>query len=95
MGYTLRDDTITAICTPPGVGAVGVIRVSGPDAVNVVSHIFRSQSGQDISKKKRGMYYGNIVERDGNILDDVIVLVMKSPHCYTCLLYTSPSPRDS
>lgn len=83
MGYTLRDDTITAICTPPGVGAVGVIRVSGPDAVNVVSHIFRSQSGQDISKKKRGMYYGNIVERDGNILDDVIVLVMKSPHSYT------------
>lgn len=83
MGYALRDDTITAICTPSGVGAIGVIRVSGPDAINVVSHIFRSQSGQDISKKKRGMYYGNIVEENGNILDDVIVLIMKSPHSYT------------
>jgi len=83
MGYVLRDDTITAICTPPGVSAVGVIRVSGPDSVDIVSHIFRSHSGQDISKKKRGMYYGNIVEKDGNILDDVIVLVMKSPHSYT------------
>ncbi|MGC8739647.1 MAG: tRNA uridine-5-carboxymethylaminomethyl(34) synthesis GTPase MnmE [Candidatus Hydrogenedens sp.] len=83
MGCKSRDDTITAICTPPGVGAIGVIRVSGPDAIHVVSSIARSRAGQNITMKKRGLYYGYIVDENEKILDDVILLTMKSPHSYT------------
>ncbi len=83
MGCKLRDDTITAICTPAGTGAIGVIRVSGPESIYVVSSIFKSRTGQDISKKRRGMYLGCILEENNRVVDDVIVLVMKSPHSYT------------
>lgn len=78
-----RDDTITAICTPPGTGAVGIIRVSGPEALPIVSSIFQSRTGQDISRKKWGMYSGCVLEETEKIIDDVILLVMKSPHSYT------------
>ncbi len=83
MGCRSRNDTITAICTPAGIGAIGIIRVSGPDSISIVSSLFRSCSGQNITQKKWGMYSGCILEETGKIVDDVILLVMKSPHSYT------------
>lgn len=82
-GVQSRGDTITAICTPPGVGAIGIIRVSGNDAINIVSTSFRSKTGQNILKKKRGMYFGDIIGENNEIIDNVLLLVMKSPHSYT------------
>jgi len=83
MGCNSRGDTITAICTPPGVGAVGIIRVSGTEAIHIVSTLFRSRTEQDIFKKKWGMYSGDIVGENNQVIDDVILLIMKSPHSYT------------
>ncbi|HOV33776.1 MAG TPA: tRNA uridine-5-carboxymethylaminomethyl(34) synthesis GTPase MnmE, partial [Candidatus Hydrogenedens sp.] len=83
MGCKSRGDTITAICTPPGVSAIGIIRVSGDDAIDIVSTLFRSRTGQNIFKKKWGMYSGDIVGENNEVIDDVLLLVMKSPHSYT------------
>ena len=74
------DDTIAAISTSLGVGAISIIRLSGPDAITIASSIF---DGKDLTKQKsHTITYGNIVE-DGKIIDEVLVSVMKSPKTYT------------
>lgn len=83
MGWYNKEDTITAISTPWGTGAIGVIRVSGPESIPIVSSIFESRHSKDISQKSWGFYSGYIKSSDSTILDDVIVLVMKKPHSYT------------
>lgn len=85
MGYDLSKikDTIVAISTPVGVSAIGVVRVSGERAIEVVSEFFRSRSGKPLNSKKWGMFSGEFVDIDGSVIDDVIVLVMRSPNSYT------------
>lgn len=76
------DDTITAIATPPGTGAIAVIRVSGRDAFSITDKIFRGKT--PISEaKSHTLHYGKIVDSDGNTIDDVVVSVFKAPHSYT------------
>lgn len=80
---TNPDDTIAAVSTPPGEGGVGIVRVSGPEAVAVVKRVFVSSRGRDIASGEREVYHGEV--RDGDVgFDEVLVHVMRAPHTYTC-----------
>lgn len=79
------DDTIAAISTPVGQGGIGIVRLSGKDAIEIADAIFRSPG-----KKKLGLspshriHYGHIIDpADKSIVDEVLVSVMRAPHTYT------------
>ncbi len=83
MNYTKHNlsDTIVALATPPGVGAIGVIRLSGEDALRIVQKVF---GGKDLTRQKsHTLHFGPILDDDGKILDEVLVSVFKGPHSYT------------
>ncbi len=74
------NDTIVAISTALGEGAISIIRVSGDDAIKIVNGIFK---GKDLSKVgSHTINYGHIVYKD-EIIDEVLVSVMRSPKTYT------------
>ena len=74
------NDNICAISTPLGVGAISIIRVSGPQSINIVNSIFE---GKDLTKvKSHTINYGFISENGKNV-DEVLVSVMKAPRTYT------------
>ena len=80
----LNRDTICAIATPHGMGAIAVIRVSGYDALSIVSQLFM-QSGKPFDMGKmveNKAYYGHIVDRD-DLLDEVLVTFYRAPHSFT------------
>ena len=65
-------------------GALGVVRVSGPDAIRLTDSIFRSASGHPLaSAAPYTLSYGQIVESDGSTVDDVLVSVFRAPHSFT------------
>ena len=73
------EDTIAAISTALGVGAISIIRVSGPDAINIVDKIF----DRDLLKvKSHTIHYGHIIDNK-QIIDEVLVSVMKAPKTFT------------
>lgn len=77
------EDTIAAIATAPGVGGVGIIRVSGKDAFSVVDDLFQSVTNIPLSQRKnRTIQYGYIVDGERTI-DEVLLLLMRGPHSYT------------
>lgn len=74
------DDTIAAISTALGVGAISIVRISGDNAINIVNKSFK---GKDLKKvETHTINYGHIVEND-NIIDEVLVSVMKKPNTFT------------
>jgi len=74
------NSTICALATPPGIGAIGVIRLSGTDAITICNKVFK---GRDLATASANtIHFGSI--RDGErILDEVLVSVFKAPHSYT------------
>ncbi|TAK39657.1 MAG: tRNA uridine-5-carboxymethylaminomethyl(34) synthesis GTPase MnmE [Saprospiraceae bacterium] len=83
MNYSTHNlaDTIVAPATPPGVGALGVIRLSGEDALRIVQKVF---GGKDLTKQpSHTLHFGTITSNDGRILDEVVVSIFKAPHSYT------------
>jgi len=81
MNNIIIEDTIVALATPPGVGAISVIRLSGPLSFEVVDEIF-SGDVQKNKKKTHTLHYGKI--QDGNeIIDDVLISVFREPNSYT------------
>ena len=77
-----NEDTIAAIATPIGIGAISVIRVSGPDSIESVSKAFVGKKNLN-SVKTHTIHYGKIVDQNHTVIDDVLVSVFKSPHSYT------------
>lgn len=76
----IMDDTIAAISTAQGVGAISIIRVSGNESINIVNKIFK---GKDLTKvDTHTINYGYIVDNE-KIIDEVLVSVMKSPKTFT------------
>ena len=75
-----QSDTIIALATPSGIGAIGVIRLSGPDAISLVNEVF---GGKDLSiQHTHTIHFGTI--RDGNqIIDEVLVSLFVEPKSYT------------
>ena len=74
------NDTIAAISTTLGVGAISIIRVSGNDAIKIVNKIFKGKNLEKV--KTHTINYGHIVDKD-EIIDEVLVSVMKSPKTFT------------
>ena len=80
---TLNDDTICAVATRPG-GALGIVRVSGPEAIRLTDSIFRAASGHPLaSAAPYTLSYGQIVDSDGSTVDDVLISVFRAPHSFT------------
>jgi len=80
---TTPEDTIAAISTPHGEGAIGIVRLSGPDAIRIAAAVFHSSTGLDIRTSPRRVFHGEIRAAD-ETLDEVLVHVMRAPHSYTC-----------
>ncbi len=79
----VTDDTIIALATPSGAGAIAVIRVSGKNAVQITAPLFQSSFGKNLMEQpSHTIRLGHIVE-DDKILDEVLVSVFKAPHSYT------------
>ncbi len=75
-------DTITAISTARGIGAIGIVRISGDEAIAIVGEIFRGNI--DIKNaKSHTIHYGHIVDTDNNIIDEVLVMLMRAPKTFT------------
>jgi len=77
------EDTICAISTPPGEGGIGIVRLSGRDAIRVADSLFCSPRNVTLaSADSHRLIYGHIV-KDGRKIDEVLVSVMRAPHTYT------------
>ena len=75
------EDTIAAIATPAGVGAISIIRISGEDSISIADKIFKGRTALN-NAEGYTVHYGNIVDKD-NIIDDVLITVFRGPHSYT------------
>jgi tRNA modification GTPase len=92
----MKTATIAAVATPPGIGGVGIIKISGPEALKIAATLFRScKNNNNTCKADRGdclpinlqshrLYYGHIVDpKTENNADEVLLAVMRAPHSYT------------
>lgn len=74
------NDTIVAISTALGVGAISIVRLSGNDAIEIVNNCFK---GKDLTKaESHTINYGHIIDKD-EVIDEVLVSIMKAPKTYT------------
>ena len=82
MENIFSEDTIIALATPAGTGAISIVRVSGPEAIELIDNVF-------IGKMKltevdsHTIHYGTIKSKDGELIDDVLISVFKKPNSYT------------
>ena len=72
-------DTICAISSSSGIGAISIVRITGPEAIDIVDKIF---SGTLKDKKTHTIHYGHIID-NGNVVDEVLVMLMRGPKTYT------------
>ncbi|MBL0330024.1 MAG: tRNA uridine-5-carboxymethylaminomethyl(34) synthesis GTPase MnmE [Bacteroidetes bacterium] len=85
MTYATHNDTIVALATPQGIGAIGVIRLSGPQAIAICESVFATKNlkkKQLENKASHTIHFGVIHENDV-IIDEVLVSLFKAPHSYT------------
>lgn len=74
-------DTIVALATAPAIGAIGVIRLSGTESLNIISQIFL---GKELKEQKtHTIHFGTIVDQDQNIIDEVLISLFIAPKSYT------------
>jgi tRNA modification GTPase len=79
----LYNDSIVALATPSGAGAIAIIRISGKDAISIGNSVFQSIKGKDLTKQKsHTLHLGHIID-DQKTLDEVLVSIFKGPHSYT------------
>ena len=79
----IHQNTIVALATPSGAGAIAIIRLSGKDAITIAAGIFNSIRGKELSKQKsHTVHLGNIVD-GSRIIDEVLATVFKNPNSYT------------
>ncbi len=72
-------DTICAISTSSGIGAISIVRITGPEAIDIVDKVF---SGNLKNKKTHTIHYGHIID-NGNVIDECLVMLMRGPKTYT------------
>ncbi len=78
-----HQDTIVALASPAGAGAIAVIRVSGPDAIAICAPLFRSIHQKDLAvQKTHTIHLGHIVDQD-RVIDEVLVSLFKNTNSYT------------
>lgn len=80
----MYNDTICAVSTAPGVGGIAVIRVSGPEAVTIVSRSFLPAKEKPLAEKKAGSTtFGRWCDASGEVIDEVVVALFRMPHSFT------------
>lgn len=80
----MAEDTISAVITALGEGAVGIVRISGADALTAAEKIFKSRSGKKLSEyQHHTLVYGHVTDADGTMVDEVLCVYMQAPHSYT------------
>jgi len=80
----LPEDTIAAIATPYGVGAISVIRVSGPSSIEIADKLFVPASSKRlVDSASHTIHYGRIITPGKKVLDDVLISVFRAPHSFT------------
>jgi len=75
-------DTIVAPATPPGVGALAVVRVSGPAAARIAKEIFRGRTAPDRARPRTALH-GRIIDEEGRPIDEALLLFFPGPRSYT------------
>lgn len=79
----IPQETIVALATPSGAGAIAIIRLSGKNAITIAAEVFQSVSGKDITKQKtHTIHLGHIVD-NGKVYDQVLLSIFKGPNSYT------------
>src|SRR5580700_4182930 len=74
------NDTIVAIATPPGAGAIGIIRLSGGGSFSIANKIF---SGKDLAGQPTHTLHFGKIKDDGKVIDEVVAGIYKGPKSYT------------
>jgi tRNA modification GTPase len=83
MSISNQDETIAAISTPPGAGGIGIIRMSGSNALPILQVLFQPKD-TSCSYRSHQLYYGHILQPDGGkIIDEVLAVYMSAPNTYT------------
>lgn len=77
-----NEDTIVALATPPGIGAVSIIRISGPNSFTAIDKIFKGKKPISDSPTHT-IHYGYIIDQNNELIDDVLVSVFRLPNSYT------------
>ncbi len=73
-------DTIAALATPSGVGAIGVIRISGPESIPIVNGLF---NGKNLEEVQTHTVHLGTIRDNSTVIDEVLVMLFKGPHSYT------------
>ena len=81
--YIRNEDTICAPATIPGTGAISVIRVSGPEALNVADKVIRCRKGSISEAKGYTIKFGTVYDAEEKVVDEVLVSIFRNPHSYT------------
>ena len=77
-------DTIAAVATGPARTAIGIIRLSGPEAISAVSALFTPARGGSLSDcQSRALIFGNLHDRDGTVIDQALATISRGPNSYT------------
>lgn len=78
-------DTITAISTPMGEGAIAIVRLSGSSAIAIANKIFRSPNGKDLfEQSSHTIHYGHLVDpKTDEVVEEVMLSLMKGPKTFT------------
>ena len=77
-------DTIAAIATPQLPGAIGILRLSGPDTLAALDRVFRARNGRPAgAQQPRSMVYGDLLDRSGSVIDHVLCVRFAGPNSYT------------
>jgi tRNA modification GTPase len=76
----IQEDTIVALSTPPGIGAIGVIRLSGPDAITITNSVF---GGKDLTKQESHTLHFGLIKDGDVVIDEVVVGLFVAPKSYT------------
>ena len=85
MTYATHNDTIVALATPQGIGAIGVIRLSGPQAIAICESVFATKSlkKKNLENKASHTIHFGVIHENDVIIDEVLVSLFKAPHSYT------------
>ncbi len=79
----IHTDTIVALATPSGAGAIAIIRLSGADAITIAARFFKSIHTKDLNKQKTHTILLGHIKDDDRVIDEVLISIFKNPHSYS------------
>ncbi len=79
----MENTTIAAISTAYGEAGIGIVRMSGPDSLEILKKVFFSKNGKSPAFEPRHMYYGTVRNTEGEVIDEALAVYMNAPYTYT------------